>query len=115
MAVIKSIKLSGFVIYLYVKDSAFTAVKKGVQTTGKGVPLVNRRYMIGVPFLSNMVYKRLRGWAVGRNLVPRAPWDEVAWGGASPSKTLLSTQRGTDRFYVQLIKMFFYIHCSADI
>ena len=73
MAVIKSKKLSGFVIYLYVKDSAFTAVKKGVQTTGKGVPLVNRRYMIGVPFLSNMVYKRLRGWALGRNLVPRAP------------------------------------------
>ena len=88
---------------------------KGVLTIGKGVPLVNRRYMIGVPFLSNMVYKRLRGWALGRNLVLGRPGDEVAWGGASAHKTLLSTQRGTDRFYVQLIKMFFYIHCSADI
>ena len=90
MAVIKSKKWSGFVIYLYLKTVHLQQLK-GVLTIGKGVPLVNRRYMIGVPFLSNMVYKRLRGWALGRNLVPRAPWDEVAWGGASPYKTLLGT------------------------
>ena len=61
---------SGFVIYSYVKESAFTAVKKGVQTTGKGVPLVNRRYTTGIGILrvSNMLYKRLRGWTLGRSL-----------------------------------------------
>ena len=61
---------SGFVIYSYDKESAFTAVKKGVQTTGKGVLLVNRRYTTGIGILrvSNMLYKRLRGWTLGRSL-----------------------------------------------
>ena len=35
----------------------------------KGVPFFNRRYTTGVPFLSIMVYKRVRGWT---NLVPKA-------------------------------------------
>ena len=35
----------------------------------KGVPFFNRGYTTGVPFLSIMVYKRVRGWT---NLVPKA-------------------------------------------
>ena len=42
----KSRKRSGFVIYSNFKYSAFTAV----------------RYVKGVPLLSKMVYKRVRGW-----------------------------------------------------
>ena len=34
-----------------------------------GVPFFNKRYTTGVPFLSIMVYKRVRGWT---NLVPKA-------------------------------------------
>ena len=45
----------------------------------KGVPFFNGRYMKGVPFLSKMVYKRVRGWTSG---------------GASPFKTLLSSPPG---------------------
>ena len=29
----------------------------------KGVPFVNRTYTRGLPFLSKMVYKMVRGWA----------------------------------------------------
>ena len=36
MAVIKSEKRSGFVIYLYVKDSASTAVKRGANDWERG-------------------------------------------------------------------------------
>ena len=36
MAVIKSKKWSGFVIYLYVKDSASTAVKRGANDWERG-------------------------------------------------------------------------------
>ena len=46
MTVKKLRTCSGFVIYSYLKDSAFTAVK-GV----KGAPFVNRKYTKGVPFL----------------------------------------------------------------
>ena len=45
----------------------------------KGVPFFNGRYRKGVPFLSKMVYKRVR---VG------------PWGRASPYKTLLSGPPG---------------------
>ena len=38
----------------------------------KGVPSVNRRYTKGVPFLSKMVYKRVRGWTSG-NVVENPP------------------------------------------
>ena len=46
----------------------------------KGVPFANRRYKKGVPFLSKMVYKRLRDWTSGHNLsvqnfVEYPPWD----------------------------------------
>ena len=34
----------------------------------KGVPFFNRRYTTGVPFLSIMVYKRVRGWTSGGSL-----------------------------------------------
>ena len=34
----------------------------------KGVTFFNERYAIGVPFLSKMVYKRVRGWTSGRSL-----------------------------------------------
>ena len=64
MAVKEPRKLSGFVIYSYLKESAFTAVKRDamLQTRSvKGVPFVNRRYTKGVPFLPKMVYSRVRG------------------------------------------------------
>ena len=34
----------------------------------KRVSFVNRRYMIGAPFLSKMVYKWVKGWTSGRRL-----------------------------------------------
>ena len=49
---------SGFVIYSYFKDSAFTACFKGdaIQTRFvKGVPFAYRRYTEGVSLLSKMV------------------------------------------------------------
>ena len=64
MAVKEPRKLSGFVIYSYLKESAFTAVKRDakLQTRSvKGVPFVNRRYTKGLPFLPKMVYSRVRG------------------------------------------------------
>ena len=50
---IKSRGRSIFVIDSYLKDSAFTAVKRDVKYLTryvKGVPFVNRRYTKGVPF-----------------------------------------------------------------
>ena len=50
------IKLGGlsiFVIDSYLKDSAFTAVKRDAKFSTRyvtGVPFVNRRYTKGVPF-----------------------------------------------------------------
>ena len=68
MAVRKSRKRSGFVVYSYIINSEFTVIKRdGKFLTGyvKGVPFVNRGYMKGVPFLSKMVYKRV--WTLGRS------------------------------------------------
>ena len=86
MAVKKSRKRSGFVIYSYFEDSAFTAVKREAKLQPryvKGVICIssanvaNRTYRKGLSFLSKMVYKRVTGG-----------------GGASPYKTLLSTPPG---------------------
>ena len=62
-----TVKLSDFVTCPYFKDSAFTAVKRDAkfQTRHvKGVPLP----IEGVPFLSKMEYKMVRGWTPGRSL-----------------------------------------------
>ena len=77
MAVKKSRKRCGFVIYSYFEDSAFTAVKRDAKLQPRYVSstnVANRTYRKGVSFLSKMVYKRVKGG-----------------GGASPYKTLLST------------------------
>ena len=69
-----------FVIYSYLKDSAFTTVKRDTKFKTryvKGVPFVYRRYTKGVTFWLKMAYKRVRGWT-------------LAYGGSSPYKTLLS-------------------------
>ena len=72
MAVNKSAKCSGIVVYSYLKTEKFKQLK-GMESSKlgneKGVPFFNRRYTTGVPFLSIMVYKRVRGWT---NLVPKA-------------------------------------------
>ena len=60
-----------FVIYSYLKDGAFTAVKGDAKIETrcvKRVPFVNRRCTKEVPSLSKMVYKRVRGRTLGRNL-----------------------------------------------
>ena len=62
MAVKKSIKRSGFVIYSDLKYSTFTAVKNTRYVNG--VPFVTK----GVPFIPKMVFKKERGWASGRSL-----------------------------------------------
>ena len=49
MAVKKSRKRSGFVIYSLLKDSAFAVVERGASFLTryvKGVPFVNRRYAV---------------------------------------------------------------------
>ena len=53
-----SSKRYGFVIYTYLKDIEFTAVKSDAKFKPryvKRVPIVNRRYKKGLPFLSKMV------------------------------------------------------------
>ena len=65
LAVKKSRKSSGFVMYSYFKDSTFTA-KPGYV---KRVPFVNRRYTKGAPFRSKLVYKMVRGWISGLSLL----------------------------------------------
>ena len=53
MAVEKTSKLSGFVIWSYLRDIAFTAVKRYAQFKTrcvKGVPFVNRRNTKGNSF-----------------------------------------------------------------
>ena len=72
MAVKKSRERSGFFIYSFFKESAFTAVKRDAKFYAryvKGVAFVNRRCMKakGLPFLSQLVYKRIRGWTSGRS------------------------------------------------
>ena len=54
----------------------------------KGVPFFNRRYTKGVPFLSKMVYKRVR---VGHR------------GGASPYKSLFSPPRTCLRIQIKVL------------
>ena len=52
----------------YIKDSAFTAVKRDANFSTryvKGVPFVNSIYTKGIPFSWKMVYKRVRGWTSG--------------------------------------------------
>ena len=63
----------------YLKDSAFTAVKRDVkfQTSYvRGVSFVNGRYTKGVPFLQKEVHRGVRSWTSGWSL---------------PYETLLST------------------------
>ena len=58
-------QLYSFVIDSYLKDSALTAVKRDPKVYNgyvKGVPFINRRCTKGVFFLSEMVYKRAKGW-----------------------------------------------------
>ena len=62
MAVKKSIKRSGFVIYSNLKFSTFTAVKNTRYV--KGVPFVTK----GVPFIPQTVFKGERGGASERIL-----------------------------------------------
>jgi len=61
MAVKKSRKCSGSVIYSYFVDSAFIAVKRNAELTNyvKGVLFINIRYTKGLPFLSKMVFNPL--------------------------------------------------------
>ena len=70
-AVKKLRKSSGFVIYSYFKDNAFTVVERDAKTWYvKGVSFINGRYTKGETFLLKAVYKRVE---------PR--------GGASPYNT----------------------------
>ena len=58
-------------IDFYLKDSAFTAVKRDAKVETrylKGVPFVNRRYKEGVPFSC----KRVRGWSTGQSFPVKA-------------------------------------------
>ena len=59
MALKKTRKRFGFVIYSYFKDSAFTAVKRDAK--------VLSRYMKGVTFPSKLVHERVRGWTTQRS------------------------------------------------
>ena len=53
--------------YSLVKVSIYKKVGRSRQScklhTLKGVPFLNRRYKIGLPYLLKIVYKRGRGWA----------------------------------------------------
>ena len=67
MAVKETRKCPGFVIYSYLKDCAYTAVKRDARVkflTGcvKEIPSFNRRCTKRIPFLSKMVYKRVSRW-----------------------------------------------------
>ena len=67
-AVKKLRKCSGFVIYLYFKDNAFTVVEKDAKFYTwcvKGVSFINRRYKKGGTFLSKTVYERVRSRTSG--------------------------------------------------
>ena len=59
MALKKTRKRFGFVIYSYFKHSAFTAVKRDAKFLS--------RYMKGVKFPSKMVYEGIRGWTTQRS------------------------------------------------
>ena len=68
MAVKKSRKRSGFVIYSYHVYRQCIWSKLGMW---KKVPLVNRWYTKRVPFLPKMVYKRVRDWTSGWSLAAK--------------------------------------------
>ena len=74
MADNKSAKCSGIIMwFIHILKTENLQQLKGMESSKlgneKGVPFFNRRYTTGVPFLSIMVYKRVRGWT---KLVPRA-------------------------------------------
>jgi len=88
MAVKKSRKFPVFFSFIH-KDSAFAAVKREATFCTKyveRVPFVNRRYTKGVPFLSKMVYERVRGWTSGqcpRTKLCWVPPSREGWRGGS--------------------------------
>ena len=61
MAVKKSRKRSGFVIYSYCKNSAFIAVERDKSRYVKRIPFVKIRYTKGVPFLCQKWYRYIKG------------------------------------------------------
>ena len=68
MDVKKSIKLSSFVISSCFKDSAFTAVKRDSNFVAERDNICQKTVNEWVPFLSKMVYKRVRDWTSRRSL-----------------------------------------------
>ena len=73
MAVNKSAKCSGILWFIHILKTENSQQLKGMESSKlsneKGVPFFHRRYATGVPFLSIMVYKRIRGWTSGRSLL----------------------------------------------
>ena len=73
MAVITSLQNAMVLWFIHILKTEKLQQLKGMESSKlgneKGVPFFNRRYTTGVPFLSIMVYKRVRGWT---NLVPKA-------------------------------------------
>ena len=71
MAVKKPRERSGFVIYSYFIDSAFAAVK-GMKVLNlvceRSIYHLSNKYIKGVPFLSEMAYRRIRDWILGQTL-----------------------------------------------
>ena len=65
MAVKKSRKSSGLVIYSYCKNSEFTAAERDAKFYKsryvKGIPFFNIRYAKGVPFLCQKWYRYIKG------------------------------------------------------
>ena len=68
MAVKESRKRSGFVIYLYLKDSAFTAVKRDAKGIFERGVLSREGIQNGYLFLSRIVHKKGEGWTSGTSL-----------------------------------------------
>ena len=68
MAVKESGKRSGFVIYLYLKDSAFTAVKRDAKGIFERGVLSREGIQNGYFFLSRIVHKKGEGWTSGTSL-----------------------------------------------
>ena len=68
MAVKESGKRSGFVIYSYLKDSAFTAVKRDAKGVFERGVLSTEGIRNDYPFLSKSFIKRMRGWTTGTSL-----------------------------------------------
>ena len=68
MAVKESGKRSGFVIYLYLKDGAFTAVKRDAKGIIERGVLSREGIQNGYLFLSRIVHKKGEGWTSGTSL-----------------------------------------------